>query len=64
MITIVNILLPLYDGRHTFITMMKKVDANDYILKRIVGHSIKDITENGYTHRDVTDLINDVKKIK
>lgn len=53
-----------YDGRHTFITMMKKAGANDYILKRIVGHSIKDITENVYTHREVSDLINEVKKIK
>lgn len=52
-----------YDGRHTFITKMKKAGANDYILKRIVGHSIKDITESVYTHRDISELINEIKKI-
>ena len=25
---------------------------NEYLLKRIVGHSIKDLTEYTYTHRD------------
>lgn len=53
-----------YDGRHTFITNMKRAGANEYILKKIVGHSIKDVTENVYTHRDISDLINEVKKIK
>lgn len=52
-----------YDGRHTFITKMKKAGTNDYILKRIVGHSIKDITESVYTHRDISELINEIKKI-
>lgn len=52
-----------YDGRHTFITKMKKAGVNDFILKRIVGHSISDITEKVYTHRDIEELINEVKKI-
>ena len=53
-----------YDCRHTFTTLMKKANANEYILKRIVGHSIKDITEKTYTHRDIDELIREVQKIK
>mgnify|MGYP003518923863 CR=1 FL=1 len=35
----------LYDCRHTFVTKMKEARTNEYILKLIVGHKIKDITE-------------------
>lgn len=52
-----------YDGRHTFITKMKRANANDNILKLIVGHSIQDITEKVYTHRKIEDLFNEIKKI-
>lgn len=52
-----------YDCRHTFITKMKKANVNEYLLKRIVGHSIQDITEKTYTHRDIEDLIKEVNKI-
>lgn len=52
-----------YDGRHTFITKMKKAGANEYILKRIVGHSIDDITEKVYTHRDIKELYDEIIKI-
>ncbi len=52
-----------YDGRHTFITKMKDAGADEYILKRIVGHSITDITEKIYTHRNVEKLYNEILKI-
>ncbi len=52
-----------YDCRHTFITKMKKAGANEYILKLIVGHKIKDITEGTYTHRDIQELYEEIKKI-
>ena len=52
-----------YDCRHTFITKMKKANANEYLLKRIVGHSIKDLTERTYTHRDIKELVDSVNKI-
>lgn len=52
-----------YDGRHTFSTRMKKAKADEYILKRIIGHSIQDLTEKVYTHRDISELIEEVKKI-
>lgn len=54
-----------YDGRHHFITAMKKAGANDIILKIIVGHSVKnDVTEYNYTHREKQELINEVRRIK
>lgn len=34
-----------YDCRHTFITKMKKAKTDEFLLKRIVGHSIQDLTE-------------------
>lgn len=52
--------------RHTFITKAKsrEVSMNDYILKLIVGHTIKDITEQVYTHRTIEDLCEEMEKIK
>lgn len=52
-----------YDGRHTFTTKMKQARADEYLLKRIIGHRIEDITEKTYTHRDISELVNEVKKI-
>lgn len=53
-----------HDTRHTFITKAKEVDMNEYILKMIVGHEIRDITEKVYTHRTFEDLKNEMKKIE
>ena len=52
--------------RHTFISRAKsrQVNMNPYILKLIVGHEIKDITENVYTHRTIEDLREEMLKIK
>lgn len=52
--------------RHTFITKAKsrEVNMNEYILKTIVGHEIKDLTENTYTHREIEDLKEEMLKIK
>ncbi|MCD8153850.1 MAG: tyrosine-type recombinase/integrase [Clostridiales bacterium] len=52
--------------RHTFISNAKArgVGMNEYILKRIVGHKIKDITENVYTHRDLSELKEEIELIK
>lgn len=52
-----------YDCRHTFITKMKKANVNEYLLKRIVGHSIQDLTEKTYTHRDIEELLFEINKI-
>ena len=52
-----------HDCRKTFVTMMKKANADEYAIKRIVGHTISDITEAIYTERDIDWLKNEVMKI-
>lgn len=53
-----------HETRHTFITMAKEVQINDYVLKLIVGHAIEDVTEKIYTHRTMDQLKNEIEKIK
>lgn len=53
-----------HETRHTFITMAKEAQVNDYVLKLIVGHAIEDITEKIYTHRTLEQLKNEIEKIK
>lgn len=53
-----------HDTRHTFITKGKEADMNEYLLKMIVGHEIRDVTEKVYTHRTIDDLKNEIEKIK
>lgn len=52
-----------HDGRKTFITRMKNANANEYAIKRIVGHAIKDLTEEVYTDRSVEWLHSEISKI-
>lgn len=52
-----------YDCRHTFATRMKQIGANEQILKKILGHSIQDLTECVYTHRAIEELVKEVNKI-
>lgn len=52
-----------HDPRKTFITMAKKAGVNEFAIKRIVGHTIEDITENIYTERDIEWLIEEASKI-
>lgn len=53
-----------HETRHTFITMAKNYDVDEYILKLIVGHAIEDITEKVYTHRTMDQLQKEINKIK
>ena len=53
-----------HDTRHTFITLAKQSNVDEYILKLIVGHSINDVTEKVYTHRTIEDLKKAIRKIK
>lgn len=53
-----------HDPRMTFITNGKKANMDEYALKEIVGHSIKDITESTYTVRDLEWLREDIEKLK
>jgi len=52
-----------HDTRHTFITMAKCANVNEYILKLIVGHAIEDVTEKVYTHRTMQQLQEEISKI-
>lgn len=42
-----------HDPRKTFITMAKKAEVDEYVIKRLIGHHITDITEGTYTERDI-----------
>lgn len=53
-----------HDPRKTFVTMAKKAKVDEYAIKRIVGHRIKDLTEETYTERDVEWLREEMEKIK
>lgn len=52
-----------HDTRHTFITLGKENDMDEYILKLIAGHAINDITEHVYTHRTFEQLQSEINKI-
>lgn len=52
-----------HDLRHTFITMAKRYEVNEYCIKIIVGHAIKDITEKVYTERSIEQLHTEIRKI-
>ena len=53
-----------HDCRVQFVTELKKAGVDEYLIKRLVGHSIKDLTEAIYTHRDISQLREAVEKIK
>lgn len=52
-----------HDGRKHFVTMAKKKGLDEYAIKRIVGHSIRDLTEKVYTERDLEWLRTEMEKI-
>lgn len=53
-----------HDTRHTFISIAKEDGVDEYILKRIVGHVISDLTERVYTHRTTESLHKEINKIR
>lgn len=53
-----------HDPRKTFVTNAKKYKVDDFAIKRIVGHSLQDVTEEAYTERDLDWLHEELKKIK
>lgn len=46
-----------HECRHTGISLLDSAGANKLCVKRIVGHSSKDITEDIYTHKTIEELI-------
>lgn len=53
-----------HDPRKTFVTYAKKYKMDEYAIKRIVGHSITDVTEGTYTERSIDWLHEELQKIK
>lgn len=53
-----------HDGRHTFSTLAKKAGMDDYARKKLMGHSIKDLTDKVYTHLDMEWFRQELEKIK
>lgn len=53
----------MHDTRHTFTSIAKEQSMNEYVLKRILGHTIRDVTEQVYTHRDKNTLLDAVNKL-
>ena len=53
-----------HDPRIHFVTMAKEAKVDEYAIKRMVGHSIADITERVYTVRDIEWLRDEIEKIK
>ncbi len=52
-----------HDCRKTFVTLAKEFGVDEYAIKRIVGHKIKDLTEDVYTERTAEWLNKEVAKI-
>ena len=53
-----------HDGRVFFSTAAKKAGVDEYALKRIIGHKIKDVTERCYVKRDIEWLRREIEKIQ
>ena len=52
-----------HDTRHTFISRMTEVGVDDRIIRKIVGHAGKGVTENVYTHIDMSILLDAINRI-
>lgn len=53
-----------HDGRTHFVTQAKKYNVDEYAIKKIVGHTITDLTEKVYTKRDLEWYACEIEKIK
>lgn len=53
-----------HDGRKTFITLAKNNSVNEFAIKKIVGHSVSDLTERVYTERPISWLSEEIEKIR
>lgn len=52
----------IHNTRHTFISLMDSAGANKVALKRIAGHKNDSVTE-GYTHKSIAELVQEIDKI-
>ena len=47
----------IHSGRHTFATLANEYELNEYLTKKIMGHSSNDLTKDVYTHASKERLI-------
>ena len=52
-----------HDTRHTCITLLTLAKVDDKVIKRIVGHAGKNVTEKVYTHFDIQVLLDAIDLI-
>lgn len=50
--------------RHTFATKLKKAKADDFYRKKLLGHTLKTVTDAVYTHEDIEDLRATIELLK
>jgi len=53
----------LHDTRHTFTSRMSELGVDLYVIKRIIGHKIKDMTEGIYIHQSPEQLLEAINKL-
>ena len=53
-----------HDTRHTFATLADRYKLDNLKLKLIIGHSVEDFTKDVYTHVEISELVEEVNKIK
>ena len=51
-----------HECRHTFVTVAAASSMNKLLVKKIIGHSSSDITEDVYTHAYIEDLVTEIDK--
>ncbi|WP_064579553.1 tyrosine-type recombinase/integrase [Streptobacillus moniliformis] len=65
---ILNVLIKmkgnLHSIRHTFITKMQQLQIKVSIIKNIVGHEEKNVTDGVYTHWSIKDLRDAINQLK
>lgn len=53
-----------HDTRHTFASMADTAGLKKICIKRIMGHESRDITDKVYTHKDVSELLEQINLIE
>ena len=61
---IINAKHTTHDCRHTCATLLDNADVNENAKRRILGHSISDVTNGVYTHKDIRQLRKAINKIR
>ena len=52
-----------HDMRHTFASLCKEYHVDEYVLKLLIGHAVRDLTERVYTHRQIEQLREELEKL-